>query len=200
MDTTATNRHILLYFGSFNPIHTGHIELARYALTHTVADELWLVLSPHNPLKTKEQLWDDDFRLSLTQKAVAKFSDIKVSDIEFSLPQPNYTYVTLRTLREKYPDTQFDMLIGADNHQIFDHWKQYQEILQNHQVWVYPRNGITPDKAQFPQMRWLEAPLFPISSTMIREKISRKESIHGLVPIEIEQTIERKAAENQDKQ
>lgn len=192
-----TSRNIMLYFGSFSPIHSGHIELARFALAHTDADAIWLVLSPHNPMKEKDKLWNDDFRLLLARKATEKYSDIEVSDIEFLLPQPNYTYITLQQLRKLHPDKKFSILIGADNYAIFDRWRNYNEILANHTIWVYPREGTTPDLLQFPQMKWLDAPLFPVSSTIIREKIAQNETIAGLVPPDIEKIIKGKYAEYQ---
>lgn len=178
---------VVLYFGSFNPIHKGHIELAKYLLKNNICDKVWLVLSPQNPLKVNSVLWDDNSRLSLANKAVANIDDVVVSDVEFSLPKPNYTVDTLRTLRKKYNQIQFSLLIGADNYIIFDKWRNYQEILDNHTVYVYPRNSeLICDKSKFPTIKWLEdAPLIDISSTKIRERLHNCLSVSDLLPEEI---------------
>lgn len=186
----------MLYFGSFNPIHNGHVALARYALANAGVDELWLVVSPRNPLKSGDELWDDDLRLRMARAGVQGYG-IMVSGVEFGLPRPNYTFMTLRHLREEMPDVEFSLLIGADNCAIFDRWRNYGEILAEHEVWVYPREGVDVDLSRFPQMKRIDAPLFPISSTMIRAKIASGESISGLVPQEVEDIIREQYTEYQ---
>lgn len=183
-------KKVMLYFGSFNPIHAGHIALAEYAVAHTPVDELWFVLSPQNPLKQKSDLWDDSFRLQLAREA-AEPRGMQVSDIEFSLPRPNYTYRTLQVLSGQYHDNEFSMLIGADNYNLFGRWRNHQEILAKHTVYVYPRPGIEADRTLFPQMQWLDAPLFPISSTQIRENMAEHRPITGMVTPEVEQMLAR---------
>lgn len=179
-------RKVALYFGSFNPIHKGHIGLGEYLLEHSDVDELWYVVSPQNPLKQKADLWDDVLRYRLACEATKHNPHLSVCDIEFHLPVPSYTVNTLRILSEKYKEYKFSLLIGADNYQIFDKWYCYDEILRNYKIYVYPREGVEVDRNKFPQMNWLDAPLYPISSTMIRERLKRGESIDDLVPFSVE--------------
>lgn len=190
MRPAPRRKQVLLYFGSFNPIHTGHLALAEYALAHTPTDELWFVLSPQNPLKQDSGLWDDKFRLQLARIA-AEPRGMQVSDIEFSLPRPNYTYRTLQALSARYPGIEFSMLIGADNYNLFSRWRNHCEILARYRIYVYPRAGIDADRTQFPQMTWLDAPLLPISSTQIREKLAAHEPITGMVTDEVEKILVR---------
>ena len=178
-------RKVALYFGSFNPIHNGHIGLGEYMLEHGGVDELWYVVSPQNPLKKRADLWDDELRYKLACEATKHNVRLSVCDIEFHLPIPSYTVNTLRTLSQKYPDYQFSLLIGADNYAIFDRWYCYDEILRDYTIYVYPREGVEVDMTKFPQMKWLDAPLYPISSTMIRAKLERGESVEDLVPFDI---------------
>lgn len=193
-DTFATHnaaepKRVMLYFGSFNPIHNGHVALAEYVLQHTGTDEVWLVVSPHNPLKQRGDLWNDDLRFELANLAVHDNNRILVSDIEFSLPQPNYTVNTLRMLSIKYPDIHFSLLIGADNYEIFDKWYAYHEIIAKYRIYVYPREGVEADKKRFPEMQWIEAPLYPVSSTIIRDRLANHDSISDLVSPAVEQRI-----------
>ncbi len=178
-------RKVALYFGSFNPIHNGHIGLGEYMLEHGGVDELWYVVSPQNPLKKRTDLWDDGLRYRLACEATKGNTRLSVCDVEFDLPKPSYTINTLRTLSERYQDCQFSLLIGADNYAIFDKWYCYDEILRDYEVYVYPREGVVVDRAKFPQMKWLDAPLYPISSTMIRERLARGEAVDDLVPFKI---------------
>ena len=178
-------KKVALYFGSFNPIHNGHIGLGEYLLEHADVDELWFVVSPQNPLKKRADLWDDELRFRLACEATKGNERMAVCDVEFDLPKPSYTVNTLRILSKKYPDCKFSLLIGADNYQIFDKWYCYDEILRDYTIYVYPREGVEVDLARFPQMKWLDAPLYPISSTMIRERLARGENVEDLVPFEI---------------
>ena len=178
-------KKVALYFGSFNPIHNGHIGLGEYLLEHADVDELWYVVSPQNPLKKRTDLWDDELRYRLACEATKGNERMGVCDVEFDLPKPSYTVNTLRILSEKYPDCQFSLLIGADNYQIFDKWYCYEEILRDYTIYVYPREGVEVDMTKFPQMKWLDAPLYPISSTMVRERLARGESVDDLVPFKI---------------
>ena len=180
-------KKIALYFGSFNPIHNGHIGLGEYLLEHTDIDELWYVVSPQNPLKKRADLWDDELRYRLACEATKHNTRLSVCDVEFLLPIPSYTVNTLRILSERYKDCQFSLLVGADNYAIFDHWYCYDEILRDYEIYVYPREGVEVDKAKFPQMKWLDAPLYPISSTMIRERLARGEAVDDLVPFDSEE-------------
>lgn len=177
---------IILYFGSFNPIHYGHLNLADYVLATEDVDALWFVLSPHNPLKNPTDLWSEQKRLSLVQEAIAGHKGIAACDIEFSLPKPNFTINTLRHLSALYPQHTFSVLIGEDNYAIFDHWCDWQEILNNWTIYVYPREGCESNRSRFPQMRWLDnAPHYNISSTEIRHRLSCGESVDDLTPVKI---------------
>lgn len=175
--------NILLYFGSFNPIHKGHVGLAEYMLGRDDVDEVWLVLSPHNPLKDVSGLWNEQKRLALVKDACERHKGLKTCTVEFGLPKPNYTINTLRYLTRQFPGHRFSMLIGADNYEIFDKWKDYGEILANYRIYVYPRLGYSKKPGQFDEMIWLvDAPLFDISSTEIRKRMASGECIDDLLP------------------
>ena len=167
-------KRIGIFGGSFNPIHCGHIALAKEILRQTELEEIWLMVSPQNPLKQESSdLLDDDLRFELAQKALVDIEGIEACDYEFHLPKPSYTWNTLRHLREDYPDCAFTLLIGGDNWERFDRWYHWKDILRKHDVIVYPRDG---------QAGTIEADLLPVSSTEIRERVRRGESIEGLVP------------------
>ncbi len=178
--------NIALYFGSFNPIHKGHTALAQYILQHYNAhectnpmetiDEVWLVVSPNNPLKKADELASEMLRLKIAEDATKDMKNIRVSDLEFSLPKPNYTINSLREFQRQYPQHSFTLVIGSDNMARFNRWRDYQTILDNYSILVYPREGddIEKLKVLYPQMRVIEgAPLFPISSTEIRNAIAQ---------------------------
>ena len=162
-----------IFGGSFNPIHCGHIALAKEILRQTDLDEIWLMVSPQNPLKQQDDLLDDHLRFELAQKALADVEGIKASDYEFHLPKPSYTWHTLQRLRQDFPDREFVLVIGGDNWQHFQRWYHWKDILRHHQVVVYPREG---------QAGTIQAELLPVSSTEIRERVKQGESIEGLVP------------------
>ncbi|MBN1463811.1 MAG: nicotinate-nucleotide adenylyltransferase [Paludibacteraceae bacterium] len=165
-----------LLFGSFNPIHLGHTALASYLLKHAGLDEIWFVVSPHNPLKEQNDLMPDDSRLKMVKLAIADYSAFKACDVEFFLPTPNYTITTLQHLNELYPEKQFALIIGADNLDAFSLWRDYKNLLNNYSILVYPRKGYDLDALQkeYPQVKVVEAPLFPISSTEIRQLLKEK--------------------------
>ncbi|MES2397716.1 MAG: nicotinate (nicotinamide) nucleotide adenylyltransferase, partial [Bacteroidota bacterium] len=127
-----------LFFGSFNPVHTGHLVLANYMLEYTDLERIWFVVSPHNPLKKKSTLLDEKQRLQMVDLAIGDNIKLKASNIEFNLPQPSYTIVTLTYLKEKYPQHEFVLIMGADNLENFHKWKNYEEILKHHQLYIYP--------------------------------------------------------------
>ncbi len=166
---------ILLYPGSFNPVHNGHLRLAEYALAQTQAEELWFIVSPNNPLKAPHELWDEQLRFDLLQTATQGKENMCVRDVEFSLPRPSYTANTLRALSAAYPDKQFALLIGEDNMQGFYKWREYEWILEHYPIFVYPRKK-TANMMSSPPMGGVRggfnmlnnAPLCPISSTEIR--------------------------------
>lgn len=165
-----------LFFGSFNPIHLGHTRLAQYILEHTELDEIWLVVSPNNPLKEATTLWDEAIRYELACHATHDMQGVRASDFEFSLPRPNYTINTLRALDQAYPDHQFSLIIGSDNMAIFHKWRSYEEILHDYPILVYPRQGddLATLREMYPQMQIVEgAPFFPISATEIRESLQQ---------------------------
>jgi nicotinate-nucleotide adenylyltransferase len=168
-----------LFFGSFNPIHLGHTALANYLLEHTALDEIWMVVSPHNPLKKELDLLDDELRLHMVQLALSDEPKLKACDVEFSLSKPNYTLYTLQHLSETYPDKQFVLIIGADNLAVFHQWKAYQELLNNYHIMVYPRQGVdlNPLHQLYPQVEIVDAPLFTVSSTQIRRLLAQKETV-----------------------
>ncbi len=164
-----------LFFGSFNPIHVGHLVLANYMLSYTPLQEVWLVVSPQNPLKNKAGLLNQNDRLHLVNLALDQHQKIKSSNIEFKLTQPSYTINTLAHLNEKYPKHTFSLIMGQDNLQSFAKWKNYEEILKNYKIYVYPR----PNCLQSPfdthkNVHITNAPLMDISSTFIRNSIKEK--------------------------
>lgn len=178
-----------IFGGSFNPIHRGHIALADFVVQGGWTDEVWLLVSPQNPLKAAAGLLPEQFRLALAQQATENYDRIKVSDFEFHLPRPSFTYKTLAALRESHPDRSFQILIGADNWQCFNRWARYEELLRDYELLVYPRQGydIHTDSLP-PNVRFVPAPLFPFSSTQLREMLLRGEDLSGILPQEINKT------------
>lgn len=171
-------KSIGLFFGSFNPIHLGHTQLAEYIFEYSGVDEIWYIVSPRNPLKEQSELIDEHLRFRLIEMATEGKDYLKVSDIEFNMPKPSYTINTLQALSEKYPEDNFILLIGSDNMQIFDQWKDYQTILNEYSILVYPRKDFDyePFEEIYPDMQILEeAPFFEISSTDIRELIKNNQ-------------------------
>ena len=171
-------KSIGLFFGSFNPIHLGHTQLAEYIFEYSGVDEIWYIVSPRNPLKEQSELIDEHLRFRLIEMATESKDYLKVSDIEFNMPKPSYTINTLQALSEKYPEDNFILLIGSDNMQIFDQWKDYQTILNEYSILVYPRKDFDyePFEEIYPDMQILEeAPFFEISSTDIRELIKNNQ-------------------------
>ena len=171
-----------IFGGSFNPIHCGHIALAKEILRQTELDEVWLMVSPQNPLKRETELLDDSLRYQLAQKALEGVEGIEASDYEFHLPKPSYTWTTLQRLQQDYPDRVFTLLIGGDNWERFQRWYHWKDILRNYNVVVYPRDG---------QVGTIQADLLPVSSTEVRERVRRGEPIEGLVPAVIIDDVKR---------
>lgn len=180
-----------IFGGSFNPIHTGHAILTNYLINETDLDAVWLMVAPRNPIKTCSNREYDMHRLRMTEMVASRFDGVVTSGLEFSLPQPSYTVNTLRTLKEKFPDDEFVLVIGADNWSIFNRWKDSDEIISNHSIYVYPRRGYEisiPDNLR-DKIKTLDSPLIDISSTMIREKLSRKENLSYYLPDDVYQYI-----------
>jgi len=172
-----------LFFGSFNPIHVGHMVLANYMLEYTDLDRIWFVVSPHNPLKMKSTLLDEKQRFHLVNLAIGDNIKFKANNIEFKLPQPSYTINTLTYLKEKYPQNEFVLIMGADNLESFHKWKNYEEILKYYQLYVYPRPAYDGGKLKnHPQVKLVNAPLMELSSTAIRQAIKEKKDIRYFVP------------------
>ena len=173
-----------LFFGSFNPIHLGHTRLARYILEHTDLEQIWLVISPNNPLKDPGSLMPEEFRLRLAEVALRNEPDIIPCDREFSLPKPNYTVNTLRTLSAEHPEDAFTLIIGSDNMALFDRWREHDYILEHYPIIVYPREGddLETLKKRFPQMQVVEAPLLRVSATAIREQLKEGKTASWLDP------------------
>ena len=178
-----------IFGGSFNPIHRGHIALADFVVQGGWTDEVWLLVSPQNPLKAAAGLLPEHLRLALAQQATENYDRIKVSDFEFHLPRPSFTYKTLAALRESHPDRSFQILIGADNWLCFDRWAHHEELLRDYELLVYPRQGYDIHTASLPpNVRFVPAPLFPFSSTQLREMLLRGEDLSGILPQEINKT------------
>jgi nicotinate-nucleotide adenylyltransferase len=181
-----------LYFGSFNPIHHGHLIIAQHMVQHTDLDQLWFVVSPQNPLKPSNGLLNEFHRLYLIQLSIENEPGLKVTDIEFRLPRPSYTVDTLTYLGEKYPQHQFSVIMGSDSFENLPRWKNYQHILQHYPIYVYKRPGhevtTTFDGAQ---VTILQAPMLEISATHIRNTIKEGKSIRYLVPDKVAEEITR---------
>ncbi len=178
-----------LYFGSFNPVHNGHITVAKYMHLHYPIDEIWYVLSPQNPLKKAEDLLDEASRLKLLEVAIQPYSFMKTSTIEFEMPKPSYTYLTMRELKKRHPDTFFYIIMGNDVMLSIDLWKNYQEILDENVIYLYPRNDIELLIIS-KNIIQTDAPSVMISSSDIRKKIKSGESIQDLLPDEVCKIIE----------
>lgn len=179
-----------LYFGSFNPIHTGHLIIANHVLNETDLQRVWLVVSPQNPFKPSSTLLNEYDRLHLVQKAIEDDDRLRAVDIEFTLPKPSYTIHTLTYLKEKYPAHEFQVIMGSDSFQNLDKWKNADLIRRDHTILVYQRPGFPARAAVNEKVHVLDAPLLEISATHIRESIQENKSIRYLVPRIVEQEIE----------
>jgi len=173
-----------LYFGSYNPVHIGHMVIANYMVEFTRIDQLWFVVSPQNPHKTQENLLDDYHRLELVNRAIDGDPRFRTSNIEFGLPKPNYTIDTLAYLHEKFPNHQFSIIMGSDNLESFHKWKNYQVILGNYGIIIYPRPGFDESKImKHPNISIAEnTPLMEISSSFIRESIKSSKDVRHFMP------------------
>jgi len=177
-----------LYFGTFNPIHIGHLIIANHMVEYSDLDEIWMVVTPHNPFKKKKSLLDNHHRFEMVYKATEDYEKIKPSDIEFKLPQPNYTVYTLAHISEIYPNNEFCLIMGEDNLRSLHKWKNYQTILEHHHIYVYPRASYGEDKHEFknhPKIHTIDAPIIEISSTMIRNGIRNQKNIQPLLSKEV---------------
>ena len=182
-----------LYFGTFNPIHVGHLIIANHMAEHADLDQVWMVVTPHNPLKKKSTLLADHHRLEMVFLATEDFPKIKPSDIEFKLPQPNYTINTLVHLQEKHPDYEFSLIMGEDNLNSLHKWKNYEAILQLHEIYVYPRLNSGEIDEQFvnhPKIHRVGAPVVELSSTFIRESIKNNKNVIPMLPHKVWEYVE----------
>ena len=174
-----------LFFGTFNPIHVGHLTIANHIAEYSDLDQVWFVVTPHSPFKKKNSLLDDHQRLEMVYRATKDYPKLKQSDIEFKLPQPNYTVNTLAHLEEKYPDHVFALIMGEDNLKSFHKWKNYQVILEMHDIYVYPRVSDGKIKTEFdehPGIHHIDAPIMELSSTFIRKSIKAGKNVRPMLP------------------
>jgi nicotinate-nucleotide adenylyltransferase len=179
-----------LFFGSFNPIHVGHLIIASYVANNTEVDQVWLVISPQNPLKKVNTLLNEYHRLHLVQQAVEGDPLLKWSDIEFKLPKPSYTIDTLTYLSEKYPHHEFSIIIGSDSYKNIKRWKNWEQLVNTFRFFVYQRPGFANEHNSLETVHFLNAPLLDISATLIRDLIKNGKSIRYLVPDKVLQEIE----------
>ena len=183
-----------LYFGSFNPIHIGHLAIANYLVEFTEIDQLWFVVSPHNPHKKKANLLNDYDRLELAHRAVGDDMRLKVSDIEFFLPKPSYTVDTLAYLKDRNPNRHFKILMGSDNLENFHKWKNYETIVENYGVIVYPRPGFEASKMKTHKNITLaeNVPLMETSSSFIRNAVKEGKDVRYFLPPKVWEYIDEK--------
>ncbi|MCF3110596.1 nicotinate-nucleotide adenylyltransferase [Niabella sp. CC-SYL272] len=180
-----------LFFGSFNPIHHAHLIIANHILNEGLVEKVWLVVSPHNPLKETAALLNENQRLHLTRLAIETDTRMQAIDIEFTLPRPSYTAVTLAHLTEKYPKHEFAVILGGDSFQNIKRWKNYNYILENFNILIYKRPGFEIDTRLSDRIKILDAPLLEISATAIRQLIRARKSIRYLLPEAVIEEIEK---------
>lgn len=180
-----------LFFGSFNPIHVGHLIIANHILNERLVDRVWFIVSPHNPLKSKGTLLNAYDRLHMVRIATEDDSRIKVSDLEFHLPQPSYTINTLTYLAEKYPADEFLVIMGADSFQNLHNWKNYDSLIRDYEIIVYKRLGFSPENKLNATAHFIDAPILDITATQIRQLVKEKKSIRYMVPEKVREEIER---------
>ena len=176
-------RRVALFFGSFNPIHIGHLALGNYVAEFGGVDEVRFVVSPHNPLKERGGLMDDEFRLEMVRRAIEGYPKFGVSDVEFRLPKPSYTYDTLTFMSQEEPDVKFVLIMGGDNLDLFRKWRNYDKIMEQYEVLVYPRpdsSNEVPD--DYKNVSVIDAPLIEVSSTFIRESLRDGKDVRFFMP------------------
>ncbi|WP_243473229.1 nicotinate (nicotinamide) nucleotide adenylyltransferase [Winogradskyella sp. MH6] len=174
-----------LYFGTFNPIHIGHLTIANHLAEHSDLDQIWFVVTPQSPFKKKNSMLDNRQRYEMVYRATKDYDKLKPSDIEFGLKQPNYTIDTLTYLEEKFPDYEFALIMGEDNLKSFHKWKNYELILENYSVYVYPRISEGKTDTQFkdhPKIHHVDAPIMELSSTFIRNSIKEGKNVRPMLP------------------
>ncbi len=182
-----------LFFGSFNPIHIGHLIIGNTMAEQTDIDQVWYVVTPQNPFKKNKNLLHEFDRLELVERAIADNSLLNATDIEFHLPKPSYTIDTLTYIKEKYSNHEFILILGEDNLESFTRWKNYEQILEYHGIYVYPRPGSKGElQNHHNNIKFVEAPMLDISATFIRQSIKKGHSIRYLVPESVAKLIELK--------
>ncbi len=184
-------KEIGIFSGSFNPIHNGHLMLASYLSEFTYLDEVWFVVTPHNPLKGTAILLNDNVRLEMVKIALEVYKKLKVSDIEFYMPRPSYTINTLTKLSEENPNANFTLIIGADNWILFNRWKDADVIMNNYKILIYPRRGfelLIPDSYR-QNIQPVDAPVIEVSSSFIRKSINEGKDIRSFVPEKVYEYI-----------
>jgi nicotinate-nucleotide adenylyltransferase len=180
-----------LYFGSFNPVHVGHLIIANHLLNGADLDKVWFIVSPQNPFKQNHALLNEYHRLHLLRLATEDDTRVKVLDIEFNLPKPSYTATTLIHLEEKYPGNEFRLIMGSDSFQNLEKWKNYESIIDNYAIYIYKRPGFEVNNSINAKILVVDAPLLQISSTEIRQLVKEKKSIRYLVPDKVKEEIDR---------
>ena len=180
-----------LYFGSFNPVHIGHLIIANHVINNTELQQVWLIVSPQNPLKPSSSLLNEYNRLYLVQSALEGETRLKASNIEFTLPKPSYTVDTLAYLKEKFPQHEFSIIMGSDSFCNLNKWKNYELIIKNHLLYIYERETFKINNSLNATIHKLDAPILQISSTNIRRLIKEGKSIRYMVPDIVKEEIER---------
>ena len=183
---TLSGRKIGIYSGSFNPVHIGHLALANYLCEFEGVDEVWFLVTPHNPLKEQGELMDDELRLRLVQLAVEGYPRFRASDFEFHLPRPSYSIHTLEALRRSYPETEFTLIIGSDNWLCFDRWFEAKRIVSEFGLLIYPRPGFEVDETMLPpHVRMVHAPCIEVSSTFVRQALRQGKDVRFFLPAKV---------------
>ncbi|MDO5524004.1 MAG: nicotinate (nicotinamide) nucleotide adenylyltransferase [Bacteroidia bacterium] len=177
-------KQVGIFSGTFDPIHVGHLMLANYMREFTYLDEVWFVVTPHNPLKDADSLLDDNIRLEMTRLGVQGFENLKVSDVEFYMPKPSYSFDTLCKLAAENPDSEFTLIIGGDNWNKFTRWKNHERLIKEFRILIYPRLGenILIDGKFSDHVRLVNAPVVEVSSTFIRESVRMGKNIRAFLP------------------
>lgn len=180
-----------LYFGSFNPVHIGHLIIASHVINNTALDRIWMIVSPQNPLKSSNSLINEYDRFHMVQSALDGENKIKASNVEFKLPRPSYTVDTITYLKEKYPQHEFSIVMGSDSYSNITKWKNYEVLIKNNPLYIYERPGFKIENSLNANIQILKAPLLQISSTHIRELVKLGKSIRYMVPDIVKEEIER---------
>jgi len=182
-----------LFFGSFNPIHNGHLAIALFLKQEELFDQIWMVVSPNNPLKKHQDLANENDRLNMVKLAIQDLPDLYACDVEFLLSSPSYTIETLYYLEKQHPNTEFSLILGTDNIENFHQWKNYEEILNKYFIYVYPRDSENfEQEIDHPHIIYVDAPILPISATKIRSFLQQKKMVINYLPTSVIQYIKEK--------